>query len=147
MKRSERHHLKENTLATWLLDLQELLETRRRAVMIWVLLTVGLLLAAGGYLGYQRSLAARGTDLLADALNTATAPVVPPPPVTGSVSGSVGNGQPTVNPRSNAATTVQWSLVIETLPHLCLFRLLQMDTARPPLGSRSRRLRVSLSPT
>jgi len=80
MKRSERHHLKENTLATWLLDLQELLETRRRTVMILALLTVGLLIAAGGYLSYQRSLAARGTDLLADALNTATAPVVPPTP-------------------------------------------------------------------
>lgn len=80
MKRTERHHLKENALAARLVALQGLLERRGGAVLVWTLVVAGLLLAGGAYVSYERSVAARGTDLLADALNTAAAPVVPPPP-------------------------------------------------------------------
>ena len=80
MKRSERHHLKENALAARLLRLQELLESRPRVVMVVALLAVSLFIAAASYFSYQQSLDARGTDLLADALNTAAATVVLPPP-------------------------------------------------------------------
>ena len=81
MKRSERHHLKQNALAAGLADLQYRLETHRREIVIWVLLVTVGLMAAGGYVSYRRSQSAQGADLLADALNTATAPVIPPAPL------------------------------------------------------------------
>ena len=80
MKRSERHHLKQNALAAGLADLQYRLETHRREIVIWVLLVTVGLMAAGGYVSYRRTQSAQGADLLADALNTATAPVIPPAP-------------------------------------------------------------------
>ncbi|HJO37693.1 MAG: tetratricopeptide repeat protein [Vicinamibacterales bacterium] len=80
MKRSERHHLKENALAAWLADVADVFETRSREVFIWAALAVVALVLVGGYVSYQQSADLRGTDLLADALNTASAPVVPPPP-------------------------------------------------------------------
>jgi len=80
MKRSERHHLKENALAARIVSSQMVLESRKREIMI--LGSVAILLAIGSaiYIGYQRAEQAKGSDLLADALTTASAPVIPPPP-------------------------------------------------------------------
>ena len=80
MKRSQRHHLKQNALAAKIASSQKALEGRRREISILGAFAILLIVGSGIYIGYQRSEQAKGTDLLAEALTTATAPVIPPPP-------------------------------------------------------------------
>ena len=80
MKRSERHHLKENALAARLVSSQLAFESRKREIMILGSVVILLAIGSGIYIGYQRAEQAKGSDLLADALTTASAPVIPPPP-------------------------------------------------------------------
>jgi len=80
MKRSERHHLKENALAARIVSSQMVLESRKREIMILGSVVILLAIGSGIYIGYQRAEQAKGSDLLADALTTASAPVIPPPP-------------------------------------------------------------------
>ncbi|HIN70926.1 MAG TPA: hypothetical protein EYM91_06695 [Acidobacteria bacterium] len=81
MKRSERHHLKQNALAAKIVSSQILLERWRREITILGALAILLIVGSGIYVGYQRSEQAKGTDLLAEALTTATAPVISLPPL------------------------------------------------------------------
>ena len=79
MKRSQRHHLKQNALAAKIPSSQKALEGRQREISILGAFVILLIVGSGIYIGYQRSEQAKGTDLLAEALPTATAPVIPPP--------------------------------------------------------------------
>ena len=68
MKRAERHHLKENELQRWALELRKEFESRRREVTIGLaaLLIVGV--AVSGYLVWRGSVASRAQAALAEAM-------------------------------------------------------------------------------
>ena len=78
MKRSERHHLKENAVAVAIGDLQRQLHERRRGLMIVLALGLSALVLFGGYSWWSGRTASRAGALLAEALVLAEAPVVPP---------------------------------------------------------------------
>lgn len=79
MKRSERHHLKQNALAASIAHAEEALHRRRREIIVSVSVGLVLALAIGGYYFRQRQLASRAGALLAEAVVTVQAPVIPPP--------------------------------------------------------------------
>ena len=79
MKRSERHHLKQNALAVSMVHAEEALRRRRREVIIGVSVSLVLALAIGGYYFRQRQIASRAGALLVEAVVIVQAPVVPPP--------------------------------------------------------------------
>ena len=79
MKRSERHHLKQNVLAVSVAHAEETLRRRRREITIGVSIVAALVVAIGGYFLLQRQTGARAGALLAEAMVVATSPVVPPP--------------------------------------------------------------------
>ena len=80
MKRSERHHLKQNVLAVSMAHAEEALRRRRREIIIGVSVGLMLALAIGGYYFRQRQIASRAGALLVEAVVIVQAPVVPPPP-------------------------------------------------------------------
>lgn len=89
MKRSERHHLKENELAHSVTRARETLRRRRREATLGGIAVVVLVAASSGYYVWRERAHARGRDLLADALTTAEARIVPPtPPAPDPASGS-----------------------------------------------------------
>ena len=79
MKRSERHHLKQNVLAVSMAHAEEGLRRRRREIIVGVSVTLVLALVIGGYYFRQRQIASRAGTLLAEAVVMVQAPVVPPP--------------------------------------------------------------------
>ena len=79
MKRSERHHLKQNVLAVSMAHAEDALRRRRREVIVGVSVTLVLALAIGGYYFRQGQIASRAGALLAEAVVIGQAPVVPPP--------------------------------------------------------------------
>lgn len=80
MKRSERHHLKENTLAASIARLQQTAETRGRQFVVVGLLLVIVIASVVGYFAWRQRIGAQGAEMLADAMTTAAAVVVPPAP-------------------------------------------------------------------
>jgi TolA-binding protein len=85
MKRTERHKLKENEFARTVEHAREVVAQRQRDIVTVVVAAVVLLVLIGGYSWWRSSRNARANGLLADALATYSAPVVPPtPPAPGS---------------------------------------------------------------
>ena len=80
MKRSERHHLKENALAASIGRLQQVAEARRRQFLLLGVLVVIVIAGVAGYVVWQQQMSGQGAEMLADAMTTAAAPVVPLPP-------------------------------------------------------------------
>ena len=80
MKRSERHHLKQNVLAVSVAHAEDTLRRRRREIAVGVSIVAALVVASGGYFLLQRQTSARAGALLAEAMVVAASPVVPPPP-------------------------------------------------------------------
>ena len=74
MKRSERHHLKENPLATFLSELSETNWVNTRAVT-GAAVVVGALVIAGAVFGWQQYRSSRASALLASAMAIVDAPV------------------------------------------------------------------------
>jgi TolA-binding protein len=80
MKRTERHHLKENEFAEWLLGARTWYEANSKTVG-YVGIAVALALAAVmGTIAYRQMAGGRATSALAEALAVAEAPVLPPAP-------------------------------------------------------------------
>jgi tetratricopeptide (TPR) repeat protein len=77
MKRTERHHLKENELAHTLTAAREFIDTRRSMVKTAAIVVVVIAVLAGGFAIYKRRVDSRGDLLLADAMVAFNAPVVP----------------------------------------------------------------------
>ena len=77
MKRTERHHLKENELAHSLSMAREYVDARRSMVTAIGIGAVVLAVVVGGFFLYRRSVDSRGDQLLADAMVALNAPVVP----------------------------------------------------------------------
>jgi len=80
MKRSERHHLKENALAVVIAGFQQRAESWRADLLTGMAVVVGILMLYGGYSWWTQRAESSAGALLADALVVADAPVVPPPP-------------------------------------------------------------------
>jgi TolA-binding protein len=78
MKRTERHHLKENEVAEWLLGAKTWYEANAKLVTYGGVALVVALAAALGTLAYRQMNAGRATAMLAGALSVAEAPVVAP---------------------------------------------------------------------
>ena len=78
MRRSERHHLKENPIAELLSDLTESLRGRSQSVLYGVAAVVVAFAIAGGVFGWQQYRQGQAGDLLAQAMAVVQAPVVPP---------------------------------------------------------------------
>jgi len=80
MRRSERHHLRENAVAVAIGNLQEWFHEWGRWLTIVGAIVLGGLVLLGGYSLWSERNVARAGTLLANALVLADAPVVPPPP-------------------------------------------------------------------
>ena len=78
MKRTERHHLKENEVAEWLLGVKEWYEANTRLVSYGTTALLVMAAAIVGVLTYQRMNAGRATAMLAEAMAVAEAPIVAP---------------------------------------------------------------------
>ena len=78
MKRKERHHLKENDLAQTILAAREAID-QRRGLLTGILLAVLLgAVVIGGIVVWQQEDDARAEQMLADAMVTFNARVIPP---------------------------------------------------------------------
>jgi TolA-binding protein len=85
MKSTERHRLKENEFARTVGRAREVLETRRRDMVVIVAVVLVAIAIAAGYAGWKHSRDTKANTMLASALAVAGAPVVAPtPPAPGS---------------------------------------------------------------
>jgi TolA-binding protein len=78
MKRTERHHLKENELAQLAGSAADLVGARKNLIVPGVVALVVVALLAGGYLAWRSSIEGRAHALLADALLVDDARIGPP---------------------------------------------------------------------
>jgi TolA-binding protein len=78
MKRSERHHLKENELAQTIARASEIMTTRRREITGAIAAVVILVAAIAGYLLWRSRIEARAGAALAEAVAVSEAPIAPP---------------------------------------------------------------------
>jgi TolA-binding protein len=102
MKRTERHHLKENELERLALQARQTMEGRRREVTAGIVAAAVIAAVAIGYLAWRERVQSRAHALLAEALSVQTARVGPPAaPGTPSPSLSF----PTERERAQAALT------------------------------------------
>ena len=79
MRREERHHLKQNPLAIVLAEAQTWLAESGRPVLIGGGIVLAALIAVGAYFSWEQVQERRAGELLADAMYTLGAAVVPPP--------------------------------------------------------------------
>ncbi len=77
MKRTERHHLKENELAHTLATAADFVESNRQPMLVGIAAVVVIALIGGGVYAYVSRPDSRGQALLADAMTTLNAGVVP----------------------------------------------------------------------
>jgi len=78
MKRAERHHLKENELQRWALELRKEFEARRREFTIGLAVVLAVGVAVSGYFLWRGSVASRAQAALAEAMAIQDARVSPP---------------------------------------------------------------------
>ena len=81
MKRTERHHLKENELAHTLANAREYLEPRRKQISLAAFLIFLFAVAILGVMIMRQRTAARAHDLLAEAMVVLDAQVIPREPI------------------------------------------------------------------
>ncbi len=87
MRREERHHLKENPLATGLARFQDVLQHHTGMIAAAIVLVLVGALGAGGYFWWQQQRIDRAGSLLADALFVLDSDVAPPAADTEAVTG------------------------------------------------------------
>jgi TolA-binding protein len=80
MKRTERHHLKENEFAEWLLEAKSWYEANSRTVSYLSMAAALVLVAVLGTMAFRQMNAGKASSALAEALSLAEAPVLPPAP-------------------------------------------------------------------
>src|SRR5258707_1099880 len=102
MKRTERHHLKENEIQTLTRQVQEAFRTRRSEMMAGGVLVVALGVASVGYFAWREHGQTKAHALLAEALTVQEARIGPPP-APGTSSNSL--YFPTERERAQAALT------------------------------------------
>ncbi len=104
MKRTERHHLKENELAHFAVSAREAVAARRSQISAVVIALVVIGVVVAGYFLWQGRVSARADSLLAEAQQVELARVGPPG-APGSASGAPATGPsfPTEREKSEAA--------------------------------------------
>lgn len=112
MKRSERHHLKENELSALAKTARGVLEERPRHFMTVVIAAVVVAVVAIGYFAWRGSVQGRAHTLLAEALVIEGARVGPPPAPD---SPSTGLSFPTEREKDQAALT-KFKVVADAYP-------------------------------
>ena len=103
MKRTERHHLKENELENWTRQARERLEARKREIGLTVAVLAVVAVAAAAYYAWHESVNGRAAAMLADAMVAQDARVVPPPPPGGTSTQSTVGTYPTEQAKLEAA--------------------------------------------
>lgn len=112
MKRTERHHLKDNALASLALGARHAVQERRGTVRV-VLVAIVLIAAIGiGYVAWRRTTSARADGLLAEAAMLDEARVGPPP---AEGAPSAGTSFPTAREKYQAQLT-KFRLVADQYP-------------------------------
>jgi TolA-binding protein len=79
MKRTERHHLKENELAAFAASARDAIDTRRSEAGVLAILAIVVSVAVIGYFVWRSNVEGRASALLADAVVVSEARVGPPP--------------------------------------------------------------------
>src|SRR5258708_5674659 len=102
MKRTERHHLKENELRTFARHARETVDSRRRESTVIIVLLVVAGAVAAGYFGWREHVRTKAHALLAEAMTVQDARIGPPP-APGTPAG--GLYFPTERERTQAALT------------------------------------------
>jgi len=77
MKRIERHHLKDNELATTIASLGHVVDTRRRQLLYAATALLAIVVVALGFSAWRQRQQSRGQELLAEAMVALNARVVP----------------------------------------------------------------------
>ena len=80
MKRTERHHLKENEFAEWLIGAKTWYEANNKTIGYLGIAVLLVIVAAMGFTAYRQMSAGKASSALAEALAVAEAPVLPPAP-------------------------------------------------------------------
>lgn len=117
MKRSERHHLKENPIAQFAWEMRELTIGHSRQATLAAVAVAAVIVAVAGYYLWQARRAADADALLATAMNVAETPVVPQPPDAPPQNQSAAG--PTTYPSERArleAALPKYLSVLETYP-------------------------------
>src|SRR5947208_15074961 len=78
MKRTERHHLKDNELAHLTASARDVLESQGRGLVIAIAAVVVVIVAVGGYVSWRGRVESRAHAALASALAVEEARVGPP---------------------------------------------------------------------
>jgi len=78
MKRTERHHLKENEVAEWVLGMKDQYEANKNAFLYGGLAILVLMVAVLGTMAWRSMSSGRANAMLAEAMTVAEAPVTPP---------------------------------------------------------------------
>jgi tetratricopeptide (TPR) repeat protein len=102
MKRSERHHLKENDLTHALNEAAARLAEERRTYGLVAGVVAVIVLAAGGYWAWHTRNETRAQVLLAEALAVVQSPVDAPKPDAGGKIAQTAGTYPTINARAEA---------------------------------------------
>jgi tetratricopeptide (TPR) repeat protein len=89
MKRTERHHLKENELAQTIASAADFVESNKQRMISGAAAVVVVALIGGGIYAYTSRTDTRGQDLLAAAMTALNAPVVPATPATATTPGEL----------------------------------------------------------
>ncbi len=89
MKRTERQHLKENELAHTLAWAAEFVESSKQQLMTLAAAVIVIALVGGGIYAYRTRTDSRGQDLLADAMTTLNARVIPATPASATTPGEL----------------------------------------------------------
>ncbi len=112
MKRTERHHLKENELAQFANRAREAIDARRREVGVAAIAVIIVSIGVIGYFAWQSRVEGRAGALLADAVIVSDARVGPPP----------APGTPATGPsfptdrEKHVATAAKFKLVADQYP-------------------------------
>ena len=102
MKRTERHHLKENEIETFVRDARDVIESRGRETIGIVIAVIAIGIAAVAVYGWRQHVQSKARALLAEAMTVQDARIGPPP-----APGTPANGMyfPTERERAQAALT------------------------------------------
>lgn len=116
MRREERHHLKENPLATGLAEVQVVLYRHGRTVAVAGVLVLAAALGAGGYFWWQQQRLDRAGEQLAEALLVLDGDIAAPDPsAEDAAGGEVGGESGEANPE---AAVERLLAVADTYPGL-----------------------------
>jgi TolA-binding protein len=113
MKRTERHHLKDNELAHFTASAAEIVQERRGPILGVVIAVVAVLAAVGGYVGWRNRVESRAHTQLAAAAAVEQARVGPP-----AAFGAAPTGLSFVSEREkNQAAVAKYKEVADAFPN------------------------------